>query len=264
MPRYKLTIEYDGTHYAGWQRQPDRLSVQEAIETALEKFCTKAVEVVGAGRTDAGVHATSQSAHIELEKETDPFKIMQGINYYLFAPPFTSPAQAEGIESGCGFFNRIAILNCEKVADDFHARFSAKRRQYLYRMINRRARLGLEHGRAWHVVEPLNIAAMQEAAKYLLGHHDFTSFRDTQCQSKSPLKTLEHLQIMQNGDQVWITANARSFLHHQVRIMVGTLALVGKSKWHPDDVKKALEAKDRKASGPTAPPEGLYLVGVDY
>lgn len=257
MPRYKLTIEYDGTHLSGWQRQPDRPSVQESIEKALLKFCGQHVDVVGAGRTDAGVHATAQLAHIELAKETDPFKIMQGINYYLFVPDEADPGNNPQP-------NRIAVLNIEKAADDFHARFSATRRHYLYRIINRRARLGLEHGRAWQIVEPLDIAAMQQAAKHLIGHHDFTSFRDTACQSKSPEKTLEHLQITQNGDQVWITANARSFLHHQVRIMVGTLVLVGKGKWHPADVKKALEAKDRKAAGPTAPPEGLYLVGVDY
>lgn len=256
MPRYKLTIEYDGTGLNGWQKQPDRPSVQQSIETALQKFCGEAVEVVGAGRTDAGVHATAQIAHLDLANDTDPFRVMQGINYYLFLP--------DGKDTAEDANNRIAILNAEKVADDFHARFSATRRHYLYRIINRRARLGLEHGRAWHVVEDLDIPAMQEAAKHLLGKHDFTSFRDTACQSKSPEKTLDHLQIAKNGDQIWITANARSFLHHQMRIMVGTLALVGKGKWQPYDVLSALRARNRAKAGPTAPPEGLYLVGVDY
>lgn len=256
MPRYRLTIEYDGTGLNGWQKQPDRPSVQERIETALRKFCGEQVEVVGAGRTDAGVHASAQVAHIDLPNDVDPFKVMQGINYYLFVP--------EGKETADDADNRIAITRAETVPDDFHARFSAVRRHYLYRIINRRARLGLERGRAWHVVEELNIAAMQEAAKHLLGKHDFTSFRDSECQAKSPEKTLDHLQITHNGDQIWITTNARSFLHHQVRIMVGTLVQVGKGRWQPYDVLAALRARDRAKAGPTAPPEGLYLVKVDY
>lgn len=256
MPRYKLTIEYDGTGLSGWQKQPDRPSVQETIEIAAKKFCGQDVEVCGAGRTDAGVHASAQVAHIDLPNDIDPFKVMQGINYYLFVP--------DGKETAEEADNRIAILKAEKVPDDFHARFSATRRHYLYRIVNRRARLGLERGKAWHVVENLNVAAMQEAAKHLLGKHDFTSFRDSECQAKSPEKTLDHLQITQNGDQLWISTNARSFLHHQVRIMVGTLAQVGKGKWQPYDVLTALRARDRAKAGPTAPPEGLYLVGVDY
>jgi len=253
MPRFKLTLEYDGTHYAGWQKQPDRPSIQETIESAVTKFCGETVEVMGAGRTDAGVHATAQVAHLDLSKDWDPYKVMQGINFYLFGADEEAPN-----------ISRISVIKAEKVADDFHARFSATRRYYTYRIVNRRARLGLDHGRAWQVVEPLNIDAMQEAANHLLGKHDFTSFRDSQCQAKSPVKTLDYLDIKRFGDEVRISTHARSFLHHQVRIMTGTLALVGKGKWPPADMKKALEAKNRSDAGPTAPPEGLYLVGVSY
>lgn len=275
MPRYKLTLEYDGTGMIGWQKQPGMKSVQGEIEAALQRFCCAEVEVVGAGRTDAGVHAVAQVAHIDLPRATEPFKIMQGINFYLFEPrhPVSGEAAAQDLAQDPALplsagrrmiENRIAITRCEPAADDFHARFSATRRHYLYRIVNRRARLGLEAGRAWHVVEPLDERAMQEAANLLIGHHDFTSFRDSECQAKSAQKTLDHLQVQRSGEQLWVTANARSFLHHQVRIMVGTLAQVGKGRWAVDDVKTALEAKDRSAAGPTAPPEGLYLVKVDY
>ena len=249
MPRYKLTIEYEGSGYCGWQKQDDQPSVQAAIAAAVQQFCGQEPDVVGAGRTDAGVHATAQVAHIDLMKEYDPFRVMQGINFYLFNDEAA---------------NRIAILNAERVADDFSARFSAKKRHYLYRIINRRPRLGIEFGRAWHVIDDLDAEAMNTAAKLLIGHHDFTSFRDTRCQSKSPEKTLEQLDIKRYGEEVRIFASARSFLHHQVRNMVGSLALVGKGKWQPDDLRKALEARDRTKAGPTAPADGLYLVGVDY
>lgn len=248
MPRYKITLEYDGTNYAGWQRQPDRFSIQEALENAAFLFCGEKVQVHGAGRTDAGVHATAQCAHLDIPKEMDAFHVMQGLNFHLFT--------TEG--------NRIAINAAQRVDDEFHARFSATGRRYLYRIINRRARLGLDAGRAWHVIEPLDEQAMQEAANHLLGKHDFTSFRDTQCQAKSPLKTLDELTITRHGNELHIIAAARSFLHHQVRIMVGSLGLVGKGKWSPDDMKNALEACDRTKGGPTAPPEGLYLTHVDY
>jgi len=251
MPRYKLTIEYDGTHYSGWQRQPGFRTVEERITKAAGKFGEFGVQVVGAGRTDAGVHATGQVAHMDLPKDMDAFKVMQGLNYYLF-----NDVEDMG--------NRIAILKAERVDDAFHARFSAKKRHYVYRIINRRARLGIEAGRAWHVVEALDTARMQEAAKLLVGHHDFNSFRDTECQSKTSMKTLEQLDIKRYGDEVRVVTSARSFLHHQVRIMVGTLALVGKGRWTPEDVQKALEARHRTKAGPTAPAEGLYLVGVDY
>lgn len=258
MPRYKLTIEYDGTPYAGWQKQTDQPSVQGSIIAALKKFSGEEIDVVGAGRTDAGVHATAQIAHIDLPKEYDDFKVMQGINYYLFNNVDDNglATQNDG--------NRVAILQCERVSDEFNARFSAQKRHYLYRIINRRARLGIEANRAWHVVEPLDLIKMQEAAKHLVGHHDFNSFRDTQCQSKSSIKTMEQLDIKRYGEEVRFFVSARSFLHHQVRIMVGTLALVGKGRWTPDDVLDAREAKDRKAAGTTAPAEGLYLVKVDY
>ena len=253
MPRYKLTIEYDGTNYAGWQKQPDRPSVQESIEKAVAQFAGEAAEVFGAGRTDAGVHATAQVAHIDIARDADPFSVMQGINYYLFTQaPDETPV------------NRIAITHAERVSEEFHARFSATKRHYLYRINNRRARLGLEAGRAWHVIEPLDDKAMHKAAQLLVGKHDFSSFRDTQCQAKSPEKTLEKLDIKRAGDEVHIYASARSFLHHQVRIMVGTLALVGKGRWSEADLQASLEAKHRTKGGPTAPPEGLYLIGVEY
>lgn len=248
MPRYKLILEYDGSPYIGWQKQDGQKSVQGELEAALRKFCGERAEIVGAGRTDAGVHATAQIAHVDLAKPYDPFQIMQGTNFHLFA------------ESG----NRISVLAAEQAADDFHARFSAKGRHYFYHIVGRRARLALDAGRAWQIVEPLDVEAMRQAAQYLVGNHDFTSFRDSMCQAKSPVKTLDTLDTRQNGENIVITASARSFLHHQVRIMVGTLVLVGKGKWRPDDVKRALDAKDRKAAGPTAPPDGLYLVGVDY
>ncbi|MDX1975434.1 MAG: tRNA pseudouridine(38-40) synthase TruA [Rickettsiales bacterium] len=255
--RYKLTLEYDGTHYAGWQRQTDRLSVQEALVTAAEKFSGAEVEVVGAGRTDAGVHAIGQVAHIDLPKEADPYRVMQGINFYLFNPQGNEPPPES-------YHNRISVLQAEAVSSEFHARFSAIRRHYLYRIINRRSRLGLEAGRAWGVVEPLDEKLMQQAANLLVGTQDFSSFRDTQCQAKSPVKTLEELTVKRIGQEIHIIANARSFLHHQVRIMTGTLVQVGKGRWSVDDVARALAAKDRIAGGPTAPSEGLYLTRVDY
>jgi len=261
MPRYKLTIEYDGTHYHGWQKQDDYPSIQTSIETALSKFCGSEVDVVGAGRTDSGVHATAQVAHIDLPKEYDPFRVMQGINFYLFGETDNADGNPDKISTTS---NRITILKAEAVSDDFNARFSAKKRHYLYRIINRRARLGLEANRAWHVVEELDVTAMNQAAQLLVGHHDFTSFRDTQCQAKSPEKTLEKLEIIRTGNEIRVFASARSFLHHQVRNMVGTLALVGKGRWKVEDVKTALDAHDRTKAGPTAPADGLYLIGVDY
>ena len=258
MPRYKITIEYDGTNYCGWQKQDDQPSVQESIATAVLKFCGQEVDVVGAGRTDAGVHATAQVAHIDLPKEMTPFQVMQGINYYLFNS-FDENGKAHETTH-----NKISILSAEPVNNDFSARFSATKRHYLYRIINRRSRLAIESGRAWQVVDTLDAEAMHKAAQLLVGHHDFTSFRDTRCQSKSPEKTLEQLDVKRYGDEIRVFASARSFLHHQVRIMVGTLAMVGKGKWEPEDILKALNARDRAKGGPTAPPDGLYLVKVDY
>lgn len=248
MPRYKLILEYDGTPYIGWQKQPGQKSVQGELEAALAKFCGEEAEITGAGRTDAGVHATAQAAHVDLVKPQDTFQIVQGLNFHLFAN--------EG--------NRIAVLSAEEVMDVFHARFSAVKRHYRYRIVNRRSRLALDQSRAWQIVEPLDIKAMHHAAQCLVGNHDFTSFRDSECQAKSPVKTLDRLDLIQSGDNIYIETSARSFLHHQVRIMVGTLSLVGKGKWNKDDMQRALDAKDRTKAGPTAPPDGLYLVGVDY
>lgn len=247
MNRYKLTLEYDGSAYMGWQKQPDFPSIQQALEEAALAFCGEACEMVGAGRTDRGVHATGQVAHVDLPKDYDSYKVMQGLNYHMAS---AHPG--------------ISVLNAQPVSEEFHARFSAVRRYYAYKIINRRARLAIERGRAWQVAEPLDVGAMREGAKHLLGHHDFTSFRDSECQAKSPLKTLDRLEITPQGEAILVTTDARSFLHHQVRNMVGTLALVGKGRWQPAQVKEALEAKDRKAAGPTAPPDGLYLLRVEY
>ncbi len=258
MPRYKLIVEYDGTPYAGWQRQDDQPTVQGDLEKAAQLFCGQPTQIVGAGRTDAGVHATAQVAHLELANDMDPFRVMQGLNFHLFTHTDENGKTTQREN------NRISVIKAQKVDDAFHARFSATKRHYLYRIINRRARLSLEANRASHINEPLDIDLMQKAANILVGTHDFSSFRDTMCQAKSPIKTLEKLDVKRHGDEIRITTHARSFLHHQVRIMVGTLALVGKGRWSVDDVQKALDARDRKAGGTTAPPEGLYLTGVEY
>ncbi len=245
MPRYKLTLEYDGTGLVGWQRQAAGASVQQALETAVERFCGARVTVHGAGRTDAGVHALGQAAHLDLPREAAPEVIRNALNHHV------KPAA-------------IAVLAVERVAENFDARRSARGRVYLYRILNRRPPAALERGRVWHVGPALDEAAMQRAARLLLGRHDFTTFRDSLCQAKSPVKTLDALEVTRAGDEIRIAARARSFLHHQVRNMVGTLKLVGAGKWRADDVARALDARDRRAGGPTAPPEGLYLVEVVY
>ncbi len=246
MPRYKLTVEYDGTGLVGWQRQPNGLSVQETLETAVERYCGTAVTVHGAGRTDAGVHALGQTAHLDLPREDDPETIRGALNYHL------KPAA-------------VAVLLVERVPDDFDARRWAVGRSYLYRILNRRAPPGLDRQRVWHVGPPLDAGAMHDAAQVLVGTHDFTTFRDSLCQAKSPVKTLDALTVTRRpGDEIRIEARARSFLHHQVRNMAGTLKLVGIGRWTPADVAAALEARDRRRGGPTAPPEGLYLVEVIY
>ncbi len=245
MPRYKLTLEYDGTGLVGWQRQGNGLSVQEILETAVERFCGKRVTVHGAGRTDAGVHALAQVAHLDLPRETNPETIRNALNQHV------KP-------------HAVSVLNAERVSDAFDARRSARGRVYLYRILNRRAPPALERGRVWHVGPELDAEAMHEAAQILVGKHDFSSFRDTMCQAKSPVKTLDALEVARAGDEIRIEARARSFLHHQVRNMAGTLKLVGAGKWDKSDVKKALDARDRRAAGPTAPPEGLCLVRVVY
>lgn len=245
MPRYKLTVEYDGRPFAGWQIQADQLTVQGLLTAAVEALSGDKTLVQGAGRTDAGVHARAQVAHVDLSKEWDTDTIRDALNAHLRPHP-------------------IAILAAERAADDFNARTSAIRRHYLYRIINRRADLTLEAGRAWRVPRPLDAAAMHKAAQRLIGKHDFTTFRSTECQAKSPEKTLDRLDVSRVGEEVHVTASARSFLHNQVRSMVGSLVPVGEGKWSPDDLAKALEARDRAACGPVAPPDGLYLMKVDY
>jgi tRNA pseudouridine38-40 synthase len=245
LPRYKLTIEYDGAPFVGWQRQANGLSVQEAIETAVVAICGERVAVCGAGRTDAGVHARGQVAHVDLPREWRGDRLRDALNAHLRQRP-------------------VAILAAEPVADGFDARFSAIRRHYLYRIVNRRAPLTIEHGQAWLVTRPLDAEAMAEAATRLLGKHDFSTFRAAECQAQSPLRTLGRLDVERIGDEILVRASARSFLHTQVRSMVGSLEYVGAGKWTVMDLQSALEACDRSRCGRVAPPSGLYLVGVDY
>lgn len=245
MTRYKLTIEYDGRDFVGWQRQENGPSIQAALEAAVRGFCGETVTLHGAGRTDAGVHALGQVAHLDLEKETTTDTLRDAVNHHL------KPAA-------------IAVLAAEVADPEFHARFSATARGYLYRIVNRRAPLALDRGRAWFVPAPLDAQAMGEAARALVGKHDFTSFRAAECQAKSPVKTLDVLEVTREGAEIRVRARARSFLHHQVRNMVGTLKLAGAGKWSRADVEKALAARDRAAAGPTAPAEGLYLLDVVY
>jgi tRNA pseudouridine38-40 synthase len=245
VPRYKLTIEYDGTPYVGWQIQDKFATVQGELTEAVAAFTGERVTVNGAGRTDTGVHALGQVAHIDLGKEWDSDNVRDAMNFHLRPRP-------------------IAVLTAERVDDDFDARFSATKRHYLYRISNRRADLALEQGRMWRVPRPLDAAAMHAAAQQLIGKHDFTTFRSTECQAASPVKTLDQLDITRDGDAVNVTASARSFLQHQVRSMVGSLVHVGEGKWSAGDLAAALEARDRSRCGQVAPPHGLYLVRVDY
>ena len=249
MPRYKLTIEYDGSAYKGWQRQIDQPSVQQTLETAIAGFVRYPVTVFGAGRTDAGVHAIAQVAHIDLLDDWDPFKICNAANAHLK-------------DSG------IAVFKVEEADEDFNARFSAIARHYVYKIITRRAPLTIHAGRAWNVKVPLNIDAMQGAAQSLVGLHDFTTFRSTECQAKSPVKTLTSLNVSSiekvDGQHIEICAFAPSFLHNQVRSLAGSLKYVGEGKWSKEDLVAALEACDRRYCGPVAPPQGLYLEKVDY
>jgi tRNA pseudouridine38-40 synthase len=245
VPRYKLTIEYEGTGLVGWQRQANGLSVQEALEAAITRFCGEHVTVYGAGRTDAGVHALDQTAHLDLSTAVPPDVLRSALNHHL------RPAA-------------ISVLAAETAREDFDARISATGRVYRYRILNRRAPPALERGRVWHIASPLDLAAMQQGARHLVGRHDFTTFRDSLCQAKSPLKTLDVLELHRAGDEIHIEARARSFLHHQVRNMAGTLKLVGLGRWHPNDVARALAARDRRAGGPTAPAAGLCLVEICY
>jgi tRNA pseudouridine38-40 synthase len=245
MPRYKIIVEYDGAPFAGWQYQENSPSVQRAIMTAIEAFSGEQVMVQGAGRTDAGVHALGQVAHFDLASERDTDTVRDAINAHLRPLP-------------------VAILSAEKVPGDFDARRSAVRRHYLFRIANRRPDLAIERGRAWRLPRRLDAEAMHAAAQHLVGKHDFTTFRSTECQAKSPEKTLDRLDVSRLGEEIHISAVARSFLHNQVRSMVGSLVPVGDGKWQAADLGRILEARDRAACGPVAPPDGLYLVKVDY
>lgn len=248
--RWKLMVEYDGRDFCGWQKQFDVISVQTALEEAIYNMSGERVETVAAGRTDSGVHALAQIVHFDLEKQMEPERVMRAINYHI------QPHAA-------------VVLSAEPVASDFHARFSAKSRSYIYRILCRPAYPVIDHGRVWWIKHNLDMKAMQEASKVLLGKHDFTSFRTVICQAKSPVKSIDEIVFSRKerdtgGYELEMFIKARSFLHHQVRNIIGTLKLVGEGKWTSDDVKKALEAKDRAAAGPTAPPDGLYFLDVDY
>jgi len=245
MPRFKLVIEYDGAPFVGWQVQENGLSVQSVLTAAIAAFSGETVAVQGAGRTDAGVHATGQVAHVDLAKGWDTDTVRDAVNAHLRPHP-------------------VAVLSAEAVAPDFDARFSATKRHYLYRIVNRRADLALDRQRAWRIGRPLDAAAMHVAAQRLVGRHDFTTFRAAECQAKSPVRTLDRIAVARDGDDIRIQASARSFLHTQVRSMVGSLAQVGEGRWSADDLARALDARDRAACGPVAPPDGLYLVQVDY
>ncbi|MGN7159692.1 tRNA pseudouridine(38-40) synthase TruA [Sphingomonas sp. SAFR-052] len=245
MTRFALTVEYDGRPFVGWQRQSEGASVQGSIERALLEVTGETAAVHAAGRTDAGVHATAMRAHVDVAKEFAPFRLMEALNARLRPDP-------------------VAILDCQVVADDWHARFSCVRRAYVYRIVCRRAPLTFEQGLAWRVPQKLDARAMAEGAARLVGRHDFTTFRSAHCQADSPLRTLDRLAVERDGDRIAIHAAARSFLHHQVRSMVGCLAMVGQGKRTPDDLADILAARDRAALWLNAPPDGLYFVGADY
>ena len=245
MPRFKLTLEYDGAPFVGWQRQQNGVAVQETLENAIFAMTGERTHAQGAGRTDAGVHALGQVAHVDLTRDWTPFRLAEGLSAHLAPHP-------------------IAVLKAELAAPDFDARRSAAARHYLYRIVNRRAPLALDLGRAWRVKPQLDVEAMREAARPLIGKHDFTTFRDSQCQASSPIRTLDSLVVRREGDSVTFEASALSFLHRQVRSMVGSLVEVGAGRWTPADLKDALEAADRGRCGQVAPAYGLYLARVDY
>ncbi len=249
MPRFALKIDYDGGPFAGWQRQSGQPSVQEAVEAALRRLEPDAPGIAAAGRTDAGVHATGQVAHADLARDWDPFRLSEALNWHLKPAP-------------------VAVIAAARVPDDFHARFSAIERRYLFRLLVRRAPATHDRGLVWQVLRPLDVRAMREGAAQLVGRHDFTTFRSVQCQSASPVKTLDAIEIdevpLPHGQEIRFRLRARSFLHNQVRSMVGTLERVGAGAWAPADVGAALAARDRAACGPVAPPQGLYLTGVRY
>ena len=245
MTRWKLILEYDGGPFVGWQRQALGESVQQTLERAIGKMTGEAVAVHGAGRTDAGVHALGMAAHVDISKTLTAHRLREGVNALVRPAP-------------------VSVLEVEPVADDWHARFSCTGRRYLYRILNRRAPPAVERGRVWHVALPLDVATMTEGAAQVVGTHDFTTFRSANCQSDSPVRTLDRLEIKRVGDEVHVHAAARSFLHHQVRSMAGCLAMVGRGQWSPDDIGAALAARDRAALGLNAPPQGLYFVEATY
>lgn len=246
--RWKIIIEYHGGPYAGWQAQEDQKTVQGEIEAAIKKFCQQDIRIQAAGRTDTGVHAAGQVAHFDLDYGERPltgFDLAKAINAHLKPQP-------------------VVVLEAQETSSDFHARFMAVNKLYRYRIVNRRAPLAIDQGLAWHIWKPLDDAAMHNAAQVLLGQHDFTTFRDSECQAKTPMRTLDRIAVTRHGDDIFMEVEARSFLHHQVRNMIGTLVLVGEGKWTKDDFKAAFEARDRTRGGITAPPDGLTLVRIDY
>ena len=245
MARFLLTLEYDGAPFVGWQRQENGVSVQGALEEAVFRFCGERVTAHSAGRTDAGVHALAMPAHIDIEKEVDPFRLCEALNFHLKPAP-------------------VAALSATRVSDDFHARFSATRRHYRYRIVNRRAPLTIDAGRAWRVAAPLDAVGMDAAAAVLVGKHDFTTFRASTCQAESPVKTLSTISVARAGDDVLIETSARSFLHHQVRSMAGSLVEVGLGRWSASDFENAFRACDRSRCAQVAPAEGLYFLRADY
>lgn len=245
MTRWRLIIEYDGGPFMGWQRQDHGPSVQQTLEEALQQMTAEQAPVHAAGRTDAGVHALAMSAHVDVSREMTPRRLREGLNALVRPQP-------------------ISVLEIEPVADDWHARFSCTGRRYLYRILNRRAPAALDRGRVWHIPVDLDVKAMREGAAMLVGRHDFTTFRSAQCQSDSPVKTLDVLEVERSGEEIHLRSEARSFLHHQVRSMVGCLAMVGRGQWAPQDIGKALLARDRAALGFNAPPDGLYFAGASY
>jgi tRNA pseudouridine38-40 synthase len=245
MPRYRLTIEYDGRPYKGFQAQDELPSVQGSIERAVKAFSGQTLRLQAAGRTDTGVHATGQVIHIDLEREWRAEVVRDALNAYLIPEP-------------------ISVIDSVVAEGDWHARFSATERRYIYRILNRKSPPALDRGKVWHLKKPLDAEAMHDAAQTLIGHHDFTTFRHMQCQAKSPMKTMDVARVWREGEQVLLEFASRSFLHRQVRSMTGTLAEVGLGRWSAADVKAALEARDRKACGPVAPADGLYLIGVRY
>ncbi len=245
MPRYKLTIEYDGTPFHGWQAQDGLLTVQGVLDSALSQFAGHTVESYCAGRTDAGVHALGQVVHVDFASPRRAFNIIRGVNIYTLPHP-------------------VVITHAEEVADDFHARFDARMRHYRYRITRRAARLSVDEFRSWHIFRPMDMAAMREAAAHFIGDHDFTSFRTSECTAKSPHKTITRCDISEHGEEAWVEISARSFMHNQVRIMVGSLVQVATGRWRAEDIRAMLEARDRRAAGITAPAHGLYFMGVEY